>query len=142
MSPNQKGFRGRSVDDVQHKFFLEELASPETNGCYHYPTSGLNAEPGTVVLFQWEGRIIASARLDRHERFEQPEGGFKGALWFDVKSIRIFRPVGADEVRAAWPDFRHFGHVKQYLDPANYRAFEKRLVDVESPEDGSHGDAR
>jgi hypothetical protein len=141
MSPNEKTFRGRSVEDVQYGFFLVELPAPERNGRYRYPTSGLSAEPGTAVLFQYDGRIIASAIFDRHERFERPEGGYKGALWFDVKSIRIFRPVGPDEVRAIWPEFRHFGHVKQYLDPTNYPAFEKQLVGVVAPEQNSRGDA-
>jgi hypothetical protein len=121
------------VEDVQHTFFLEELPSPARNGRYRYPTSGLNAERGTVVLFQYGGRIIASAVFNENERFEQPEDGYKGAMWFDPRSIRIFQPVGPDDVRSTWPEFRHFGHVKQYLDPARYPAFEKQLVDVVAP---------
>jgi hypothetical protein len=84
MSSNEKSFRGRSVEDVQKEFFLKELPSPSRSGRYRYPTSGLSAEPGAVVLFQYEGRIIASAIFDRNERFEQPEDGYIGALWFDV----------------------------------------------------------
>jgi hypothetical protein len=142
MSPNEKTFRGRSLEDVQFGFFLQELPSPGRNGRYRYPTSGLRAEPGTVVLFQYAGSIIASAIFDRDERFDQPEGAYKGALWFDAKSIRIFQPVGRDDVRAIWPEFRNFGHVKQYLDPAKYPAFEKQLVGVAAPEESSRGDAR
>jgi hypothetical protein len=133
MSPTMKGFRGRSVEDVQTGFFLEELPFPPRNGRFRYPTSGLNAEPGTVVLFQYEGKIIASAVLDRNERFDQPEGGYRGALWFDVGSIRVFEPVGPDQVRAIWPEFLNFGHVKQFLDPAYYPVFERQLVGVEAP---------
>jgi hypothetical protein len=139
MSPNQKSFRGRSLEDVQQEFFLKELPSPPKNGRFRYPTSGLSAERGTMVLFQYEGRIIASAILDRKERFERPQHGYKGALWFDPKSIRTFQPVGPDEVRAIWPEFRRFGHVKQYLDPANYPAFEKQLIGVATPAESSRG---
>lgn len=142
MSPHQKSFRDRSVEDVQQGFFLNELPSPLKNGRFRYPTSGLSAEPGTVVLFQYEGRIIASAIFERHERFEQPQDGYKGALWFDPKSIRIFQPVGPDEVRAIWPEFRSFGHVKQYLDPTNYSAFEKQLIGVVAPEESSRENVR
>jgi hypothetical protein len=134
MSPREKSFRGRTVEDVQTGFFLAELPFPPRNGRYRYPTAGLNAEPGTVVLFQYENRIVARAILDRNERFERPEDGYNGALWFDVRSIRIFEPVGPDKLRAIWPEFRHFGHVKQFLNPAKYPAFEKQLVDVAAPE--------
>jgi hypothetical protein len=135
MSSQLKGFRGRSVEDVQQKFFLKELPLPPRNGRFRYPTSGLSAEPDTVVLFQYEGRIIASAVLERHERFDRPEDGYRGALWFDAKSIRVFRPVDRDEIRAIWPEFINFGHVKQYLDPKKYRAFVKQLVGVQAPEE-------
>jgi hypothetical protein len=114
MSSKEKSFRGRTVEDVQTGFFLEELPFPPKNGRYRYPTAGLIANPGTVVLFQYGGRIIASSVLDRNERFEQTENGYKGALWFDVKSIRTFEPVGPEEVRRIWPEFRSFGHVKQF----------------------------
>jgi hypothetical protein len=133
MSPKEKSFRGRTLEDVQAGFFLQELPFPPRNGRYRYPTGGLNAEPGTVVLFQYEGRIIASAIFDRNERFERPEGGYKGALWFDVTSIRTFEPVGPDKVRHIWPEFRSFGHVKQFLNPAKYPAFVKQLVGVVGP---------
>jgi hypothetical protein len=135
MSPHEKSFRGRSVEDVQEVFFLKELPSPRRNGRYRYPTSGLSEEPGAVVLFQYEGRIIASAIFERNERFEQPRDGYKGVLWFDARSIRTFQPVGRDELRAIWPDFTRFGQAKQYLDPKNYPAFEKQLVGVTAPED-------
>jgi hypothetical protein len=137
MSPHERSFRGRIVEDVQYGFFLKELPSPGRNGRYRYPTSGLRAAAGTVVLFQYEGKIIASAVFNRNERFEQPEGGYRGALWFDAKSIRVFQPVGPEVVRAIWPEFRYFGHVKQYLDAANYPAFEKQLVGVVAPQESS-----
>jgi hypothetical protein len=133
MSPNQKSFCGRSIAEVQHWFFLTELPSPQQNGRYRYPTSGLNTERGTVVLFQFQGRIIASAVFVETERFDMPEDSYKGALWFDPGSIRTFQPVGPNEVRAIWPEFRNFGHVKQYLDPKRYRAFEKQLIDLRTP---------
>ena len=107
--------------------------SPKQNGRYRYPTSGLDTERGTVVLFQFQGRIIASAIFLESERFDRPEDGYKGALWFDPGSIRTFQPVGPDEVRAIWPEFRRFGRAKQYLAPARYRAFQKQLIEVRTP---------
>jgi hypothetical protein len=36
-------------------------------------------------------------------------------------------------MRAAWPRFGKFGHVKQALNPAMYPAFKRRLRKVERP---------
>jgi len=37
-------------------------------------------------------------------------------------------------MRKAWPSFRAFGHVKQYLNPARYSMFKRRLKHVTSPD--------
>jgi len=39
-------------------------------------------------------------------------------------------------MRKAWPGFRGFGHVKQFLNPAGYPAFRRRLKGVTAAEDG------
>lgn len=133
MSSREKSFRGRSIEDVQAGFFLQELPFPPKCGRFRYPTTGLHAEPGTIVLFQYEAKIVASAVLDRSERYDQPEHGYRGAMWFDVGSIRTFDPVDAEVMRTIWPEFHGFGHVKQHLDPGKYARFEKRLVGVTGP---------
>jgi hypothetical protein len=58
----QLEFEGRSIEEVQQSFFLKELLGPErTPGTYWYRASALDAEAGTTVLFQYTGRLIASA---------------------------------------------------------------------------------
>ena len=131
MSDKAEGFRGRSIADVQAKCFLRDL--PKCNGRYRYPSSGLSAEPGTIVLFQYRARIVASAVFLRDEKFEKPVGGYGGAMYFDPASIRTFEPLDVQAMRKAWPSFRGFGHVKQFLNPTLYRAFTKRLKHVKSP---------
>jgi len=128
-------FNGRSVEEVQQMFFLNELLRSERPpGKYRYRESGLSASPGTVVLFQYQGQIIASATLIQVERFKSAENGtYRGALHFDVKSIRIFDPVGPDVVGAIWPKFKGYSHVKWSLDPEHYVAFEQKLTGVETP---------
>src|SRR5258708_2527805 len=116
MSDRQRAFRGRSIEDVQEGCFLRDL--PTNGGLYRYPSAGLNARAGTGVLFQYRARVIASAVLLRDEKFERPVGGYGGALHFDTASFRTFEPVDADAMRKAWPGFRGFGHVKQFLNPA------------------------
>jgi len=128
MSDKLKGFRGRDIEDVQRGLFLRDL--PKRGGRYRYPSSGLNAEPGTVVLFQYRARIIASGVFLRDEKFERPVGGYAGALYFDVASLRTFDPLDVEAMRKVWPSFRAFGHVKQYLNPARYPVFKWRLKNV------------
>ncbi len=132
MSDKLEGFQGRSIEDVQQRCFLRDL--PKTKGRFRYPAVGLSAEPGTIVLFQYRARIIASAVFLRDEKLMRPRGGCAGALWFDPQSLRTFDPVDADAMRKAWPAFRKFGHVRQFLNPACYPAFRRRLKNVAAPD--------
>lgn len=124
MSDKLPGFRDRSIEDVQAKLFLHDLV--RSRGRYRYPRSGLNAEPGTIVLFQFKARVIASARFLRDEKFEQADrDGFGGAMFFDAASIEIFDPIDDATMRRAWAGFRRFGHVKQALNPTCFAMFRR-----------------
>ena len=136
MSDKLEGFRGRGIEDVQSGLFRRDL--PACGGRYRYPSSGLNAEPGTVVLFQYRARIIASGVFLRDEKFERPIGGYGGALYFEVATLRTFVPLDVEAMRKVWPSFRAFGHVKQYLNPARYSMFKRRLKRVTSPAPQRH----
>ena len=129
MSDRIEGFRGRSIADVQAAFFVIRL--PATRGRFRYPSAGLNADARTIVLFQFQARVIASAVFLRDEKFERKIDGYSGALWFDPESIRTFDPWDADAMRTVWPGFRAFGHVKQFLNPGNYPLFLRRLNAVQ-----------
>jgi hypothetical protein len=129
MSDREEGFRGLSIEQVQAKWFLRKL--PAGGGRWRYRSSGLNAVPGTVVLFQFQARVIASAVFLRDERFEQPRGGCRGMLHFEPESFQTFEPVDAEGMRRVWRGFRGFGHVKQRLNPTGWEVLEKQLKDVE-----------
>jgi hypothetical protein len=131
MSDQARGFRGRGIEDVQAGCFLRDL--PRRGGRFRYPSAGLNADPGTVVLFQYRAHVIASAVFLRDEKFERRIGGYSGALYFDVASFRTFDPLDAEAMRKIWPAFRGFGHVKQHLNPTRYSIFRRRLTHVASP---------
>lgn len=132
---SQLEFGGGSIEEVQQTFFLNELpGSGRPPGKYWYRESGLDAESGTTVLFQYDGRLIASATLIEVERFETPEKGiYRGALYFDVNSIRVFDPIGPEVVAGIWPEFKGFSHVKWPLDPEKFSQFERKLTGVEKP---------
>ena len=123
-----------SIEDVQQKFFLEELPSRE-NGRYLYRKRGLQEEAGAAVLFQCNGRIIAAAILTAAQRFEDPtEDGYAGCLYFNVESIRVFDPVGPGVLHEIWPEFRRFNQVRQNLEPNGYPEFERQLTGLRSPQ--------
>jgi hypothetical protein len=132
MSDKIKGFRGRSIEDVQRNLFLRALPTV-MNGGWRYQRTGLNAEPGTVVLFQFKARIIASGVFLRDEKFERPIRGRNGEIAFDPESFRTFDPLDVEAMRKVWPSFRAFGHVKQYLNPTLYAKFKRRLKNVALP---------
>ena len=59
MSSKLAGFVDREIADVQRRLFLRDL--PKSNGRWPYQSAGLSAPPGSLVLFQFRARIIASA---------------------------------------------------------------------------------
>jgi len=128
MSDKARGFVGRSIADVQRGLFERDL--PANGGRFSYPRAGLVAPVGTIVLFQYQARVIASAVFVRDERFERSVRGYAGVLHFEVGSIRTFEPVDAQTMRKVWPAFRAFGHVKQALHPGRYAALRRRLKRV------------
>jgi 5-methylcytosine-specific restriction enzyme A len=131
MSDKIPGFRERTIEQVQRYWFLNRL--PKNGGKFGYIRVGLNARPGTVVLFQFRARIIASATFLRDERYEKPIRGSAGVLHFDPASFRTFAPLDLAAIRAVWPRFRAFGHVRQFLNPQMYGKFKRRLSNVKSP---------
>lgn len=131
---SEEEFHGQSREDVQRQFFLKRLLTPgRPPGKYHYHTLGLNSPPGSIVLFQYEGAIIASAVFDRAERFEEPIGSYAGALYFGPTSIRTFKPVGSELIAEIWPEFKGFSRVKWKLDPDKYPEFARTLTEIETP---------
>ncbi len=134
-SKDEAGFVDRTAEEIQHQFFLTELVRPDRSpGRYCYHKLGLRAEPGTVVLFQYGGRIIASAVLLSVEHFDAPEpGDHSGALHFDVRTVKVFDPVDAATIGRIWPQVTRLGQAKWSLDPKRYMQFEQQLTGVERP---------
>jgi hypothetical protein len=126
-------FPGQSANDVQAKFFLDDLPHRSPAGEYLYRSKGIQTPSGTVVLFQFHNQIIANATLERVVRFDQPKGVYHGALYFDANSIRAFDPVGTDKLKQVWPTFTGFGNAPLALDPERYPEFEQLLKEVRTP---------
>jgi hypothetical protein len=121
MSDKIPGFRGKSIAQVQADCFLRDL--PNAGGAFSYCSAGLHSPTGSIVLFQFQARIIASAVLLRDEKFKSPRAGRRGRLHLEVSSIRTFEPLNFAAMRRIWPGVRPFGHVKQALNPTLYAKF-------------------
>jgi len=130
----RKEFRHcKNTQELQQKFFLEDLPF-RPNGYYRFYRAGLVAGPGTVILFQSDGRIIASAVLRDREHFEKrDEDGHGGCLYIDVSSIKVFDPVPKDVLSRIWPEVKRLGRVKWSVNPEGYAAFECELKHIETP---------
>ena len=137
MSKEEQEFKGKTLQEVQSQFFLKDLPIPPRDGRkageYRYLERSLIADRGTVVLFQYENSIVASATLEKVERFKAPKGPYTGALYFDPKSIRVFDPVGPEVLREVWPKFSGFNQSKQFLDGSHLPLFEGRLTNIRTP---------
>lgn len=136
--------RPKSAEQAQRDFFLHDLPTKKRPGEYLFPSHALNAEPGTMVLFQYRGRIIASAILQDIKRFDEPikdKGEFYcGAFYFDVHSIRVFDPVDSDRMKEIWPqEFKRFCQAPLDLDPKRYPLFAQGLAGVVLARDGDTG---
>jgi len=131
MSSSDKEFVGLNAASIQQKFFADDLVA--RGGRYEYVAKSLNAETGTVVLFQYEASIIARADFVRRETFSKPNDEYKGAMYFDVTSIKIFDPVDASKMREAWPEFSKFSQAMPSLSASHLADFEASLTNVIEP---------
>lgn len=81
----------------------------------------MNASKDTLVLFQINNKLIASANLESVEKFdEEVEGLYKGAYFFDIDSIKVFDPINARELAEIDKSFKSFSQVKQRIDSSKY----------------------
>ena len=109
-------FPDMSYEEIQKSYFLNHLIK-EQQGYYYFRNTGITCPEGSLILFQIDGEVIASARLLRTEKFKVPkEGLYKGAIVFDTNSISVFNPITAEEIASIDSTFRGFSQVKQKLD--------------------------
>lgn len=112
---SKEEFQGMSIEDVQNDYFLGELINNQ-NGMYYFRKSGINAQEGSLVLFQFDNMIISSARLLRVKKFDIPEDGqYYGAYEFDVDSVKVFQPITVGEINSIDSNISGFSQAKQEI---------------------------
>ncbi len=92
----------------------------EKNGKFNYRKKSIDAEIGTIVLFQYEKCIIAQAELMKVCTLEEPkiEDGieYHGYFLFDIDTIHHYHEVlTAEEFYKIYPD-KPLSRVKHILD--------------------------
>ncbi|MBT2641617.1 HNH endonuclease [Bacillus sp. ISL-41] len=124
MSDRDPEFTGKTIENIQ-EWFRDEL--PYRN--YNFKT-GMNAERGTLVLFQYKAHIIASAILDQKIIYEKPiEGGYKGYYNFIPSSIALFNPLDFSDMTMVWSGFIGFKNSQQNLAISVYPELMSLLLD-------------
>ncbi len=119
-----KEFNGASIEDVQNEFFLKELPSRFDGngglggGKYCYLKQSMNAPSGlTFVLFQYDNKIIAKARLMEQVKFDNPlHGKYHGAYYFQPESIATFTPINNDDINRLFNVNIKFSNIMHTLD--------------------------
>ncbi len=91
-----------------HHFFKRVIPARATPGEYRFRSRGpRNVPPGTLLIFQCDGKMIADARLlqvDRSPAWTPPAPGYSGRLVVDVDATRVFqRAVKRAEFMSIWP---------------------------------------
>ena len=135
MSSSDPEFKAYTAKELQDRYFLQKL--PHKKGRYLYASRALRAQEGSLVLFQWEGRLVASALFQQLVEYETPKkesydgktGTYKGHLQFDYRSIKVFDPVDHAQVKHYWPSFKKFSQPMQYLRPPDrFQEFERNEI--------------
>lgn len=121
---SKEEFPGMSIEDVQEGYFLGELINSK-KGMYYFRKSGMNAPEGSLVLFQFDTMIIASANLLRTKKYNIPvDGLYHGAYEFDLDSVKVFQPISVGEINAIDSNIISFSQAKQEINALFMSAIE------------------
>lgn len=111
----EEEFPDQTIKSVQDDFFMKNLIS--ASGIYNYRNHGFDTPKGTLVLFQFNNCIIASAILNKVERFSTiKDNRYKGCFTFDVETIKVFEPILTTELHSIDENFNRFSQSKKYID--------------------------
>lgn len=130
MSFDDIEFTNKTIKQVQDEFFMDSLINIE-KGWYYYAKSGLDAQEGTLLLFQMDNTIIASAILDQVLTFRKTtDEGNKGTFVLKKDSIKVFKPITKEEFASITNGLiKSFSQVKRKISSSdiNIDELEKRM---------------
>ncbi|WP_169752754.1 hypothetical protein [Campylobacter mucosalis] len=95
MSKN-KEFNNSSIEKI-HVWFLQAFKE-EMLGKYYYRKKGLDTTKCSMILFQYDNYIIASAIFLESFKDNSMEG-YSGYFQFEPDSIQIFDPIKSKQIQ-------------------------------------------
>lgn len=108
-------FDDKSIEIVQKKFFIEDLRNRD-NCLFYLRSGGIRSNKNTLLLFQYDNRIIACAKLAEIIKYDDKyDGIYSEALSLDRSSIQIFDPIKPSEIKAIDNNFKKFSQARQLL---------------------------
>jgi len=109
-------FNDMPIEIVQKEFFIEDLK--KRDNCFFYLRSGgVKSGKNTLLLFQYDNRIIASAKLVEIIKYDDKyEGIYSEAMSLDRSSIQVFDPIEPGEIKDIDNNFKKFSQARQLLD--------------------------
>jgi 5-methylcytosine-specific restriction enzyme A len=104
MSNKTDDFKG--IEEVQS--FLKNEFVYENKGSYKYNEKGIDAPEGSLILFQYDNHLIASAEYIGSKKE-------KHKYYFKTDSIKIYEPISKEDIREFWADFIGFRNSKREI---------------------------
>ncbi|MEN9354678.1 MAG: hypothetical protein RL318_2003 [Fibrobacterota bacterium] len=126
-------FEGEDIEQIQEEFFEDNLVESADDYGYSYcafkaQDIELNEEI-KFVLFQFAGKIVASALLVDVDLYDEPDDeGYVGEYVFNADTVATFDPVSQEELKTFFPKIEAFGEKAQLLDGAGFSEFVKFLT--------------
>jgi 5-methylcytosine-specific restriction protein A len=125
-------FDNETIEGVQQEYFFNDLIYRQD--CkYYYRKQGINSRDGSLVLFQYDNKIIASAQLKDVEKYDDIKvgeyGEYSGAIVFYKETIQVFQPIEANELKNIDLKFNKFSQTKQFLNINNLEQILNLLKD-------------
>lgn len=109
---------GKSVFSTREEveeFFSHTLV--ERGGKYLYKSHTMNCKNNTLVLFQYDGALIASALLVSQGKLKKPKDDYTGYYLFDVSSVTVFnKNITLKQIHKIDPNIHAFGMGAQVID--------------------------
>lgn len=127
-------FDNQTITQVQQEYFLKDLFNRQD--CeYHFKKAGIKSFNGSLILFQYDNKIIASAQLKNVEKYDKIKNKkFSGEITFYKDTIQVFEPIDENELKKIDQNFKKFSNVKQFLGVNNFKQLDvnilKQLIDL------------
>jgi hypothetical protein len=115
---------GQSIGD----FFTRDIAVTSAHrpvpGRFNFKKQGVTAPAGSLLLFQYDGKLVAHAvLLARHPADRASAADSNGFFLLDLETLRYYRrPIAASELHYLWPNLS-FNQGKHKLDTSQRQAF-------------------